>query len=143
MRDNSQRLLNTLLSYGGITRHCSAFVPLTLGHPVKTPPVTWPNLQYQVSLVHYCFGIRKLSISVKLHLFHACCCTIYCYPLWINFNKGTYFKAKVAYYNMHKRILGYQRWDSVSSRFVSNAIDTFYVLMHKNIYDFKMYSQHK
>ena len=48
--------------------------------------------------------IRKFhscSIGVKLHLFHAYCCTMYCSQLWVNYNKGTYLKLKVAYNNMH------------------------------------------
>ena len=59
--------------------------------------------------------IRKFhhcSVGVKLHLFHAYCCTTYCCQLWVNFNKGSYLNAKVAYNNMHRRILGYSRRDS-------------------------------
>ena len=29
------------------------------------------------------------------------CCTTYCCQVWVNFNKGSYLKAKVAYNNMH------------------------------------------
>ena len=72
--------------------------------------------------------IRKFhhcSVGVKLRLFHAYCCTTYCCQLWVNFNKGFYLKAKVAYNNM-QRILGYNRRDSASSNmFANNAIDTF------------------
>ena len=50
-----------------------------------------------------------------------------------NFNEGTSLKAKVAYNNMHR----YSRWQSVSSMFVSNAVDIFYILMRKNIYGLK------
>ena len=67
--------------------------------------------------IHHC------SVGVKLLLFHAYCCTTYCCQLWVNFNKGSYLKAKVAYNNMHRRILGYNRRDSASSMFANNAID--------------------
>ena len=40
---------------------------------------------------------HRCSVGVKLHLFHAYCCTIYCPQL--NFNKRTYLKANVAYNN--------------------------------------------
>ena len=50
-------------------------------------------------------------------------------------NKGSYLKAKVAYNNMHKRILGYSRRDSASGMFASNVIDTFDALLRKNIKD--------
>ena len=77
------------------------------------------------------------SVGVKLRLFHAYCCTTYCCQLWVNFNKGSYLKAKVAYNNRHRQILGYNRWDSASSMFANNAIDTFDALLRKNIYGFK------
>ena len=76
------------------------------------------------------------SIGVKLHLFHAYC-IIYCSQLLVNCNKGTYLKLKVAYNNMHRRILGYHRSDSPSNMFVSDAIDTFDALLHKNVYGFR------
>ena len=39
--------------------------------------------------------------------------------------------------NMHRRILGYNRWDSASNMFVSNAIDNFDASLRKNIYRFR------
>ena len=50
------------------------------------------------SIIRKC---HNCSIGVKLHLFYAYCCTIYCSQLWILFNKSTYLKLKVAYNNMH------------------------------------------
>ena len=47
------------------------------------------------------------------------------------------FNAKVAYNNMHKRILGYSRRVSANGMFANNAIDTFDALLRKNIYGFK------
>ena len=80
---------------------------------------------------------HNCSVDVKLYLFHAYCCTIYCSLLWVNFKKSTYAKLKVAYNNMHRRILGYNRWDSASNMFVSNAIDNFDASLRKNIYRFR------
>ena len=80
---------------------------------------------------------HNCSVDVKLYLFHAYCCTIYCSQLWVNFKKSTYAKLKVAYNNMHRRILGYNRWDSASNMFVSNAIDNFDASLRKNIYRFR------
>ena len=82
--------------------------------------------------------INKFTI-VKLHLFHAYCCKIYCFQLWVNLNKGTYLKAKVDYNDMHTWILGSSRWSSASSMCVNNAIDTFYVLRRKNISGIETY----
>ena len=80
---------------------------------------------------HHC------SVGVKLRLFHAYCCTTYYCQLWVNFNKGSYLKAKVAYNNMHRQIFGFNRRDSASSMFANNAIDTFDALLRKNIYGLK------
>ena len=33
---------------------------------------------------------HNCSVDVKLYLFHAYCCTIYCSQLWVNFKKSTY-----------------------------------------------------
>ena len=81
-----------------------------------------------IRIFHHC------SVGVKLRLFHAYCCTTYCCQLWVNFDKGSYLKAKIAYNNMHRRILGYSRRDSASNMFANNAIDTFDALLRKNIY---------
>ena len=83
---------------------------------------------------HHC------SVGVKLSLFHAYSCTTYCCQLWVNFNKGSYLKVKVAYNNMHRRILGYNRRDSASSMFANNAIDTFDALLRKNMYGLKLFT---
>ena len=81
--------------------------------------------------IHHC------SVGVKLHLFHAYCCTTYCCQLWVNFNKGCYLKATVAYNNMHRWILEYSRRDSASGMLVNNVIDTYDALLRKNIYGLK------
>ena len=41
------------------------------------------------------------------------------------------------YNNMHRQILGYNWWDSANFMFVNNAIDSFDVVMRKNIYGLK------
>ena len=45
-------------------------------------------------------------------------------------------KLKVAY-NMHRHILGYNRWDSASCMFANYSIDNFDALLCKNIYGFR------
>ena len=72
---------------------------------------------------------HRCSVGVKQRLFHAYCCTTYCCQLWVNFNKGSYLKAKVA--------LGYSRRDSANSMFANNDIDTFDALLRKNNYGLK------
>ena len=53
---------------------------------------------------------------------------------------STYLKAKVTYNNTHRGIMGDNLWDSASSMFVNNAIDTFGILMPYNIYSLKKVS---
>ena len=65
------------------------------------------DLKDDEHMLRHLRSFNSCSIGVKLHLFH--CSTIYCSQLWVNFNKGTYLKLKVAYNNMHRRILGYHR----------------------------------
>ena len=38
---------------------------------------------------------------------------------------------------MHRRISGYSRRDSANGMYANNTIDTFHVLLRKNIYGFK------
>ena len=46
------------------------------------------------SIIRKC---HNCSIGVKLHQFHAYCCTIYCSQFWVNFNKGTYIKLYILF----------------------------------------------
>ena len=52
-------------------------------------------------------------------------------------NKSTYLKLKVAYNNIHKKVLGYNRWDSASCTFVNNIIVNFDAILSKNIDGFR------
>ena len=59
---------------------------------------------------------------------------VYCFQLWVKFNKSTYLKLNVAYNNMQRRLLRYNRLDSASCMIVNNSIDNFDALLRKNIY---------
>ena len=99
--------------------------------------------------------IRKFyhSIGIKLILFRSYCTPSYCSHLWVNFNKATYNKLRVAYNNVYRRILGYSRrdskntivyynvlGDSASNMFVTNGIDNFDTLIRKNCVQFSKQS---
>ena len=84
--------------------------------------------------------IRKFyhcSIDIKLLLFRSYCTPSYCSHLWVNFNKATYNKLRVAYNNVYRHIMGYSRRDSASNMFVTNGIDNFDTLIRKNVYSFR------
>ena len=65
------------------------------------------------------------TIDVKLSLFQAYCLPSYCSHLWVRFNKCTYSKVRVAFNNVYRRILGFNKFDSASHMFAINRIDNF------------------
>ena len=85
------------------------------------------------ALIRTCY---HCSIDIKLLLFRSYYTPSYCSHLWINFNKATYNKLRVAYNNVYRRILGYSRRDSASNMCVTNRIDNFDTLIKKNVYNF-------
>jgi len=79
---------------------------------------------------HHC------TIDIKLALFRAYCLPTYCTHLWVQYNKCTYSKLRVAFNNVYRRILGFNRSDSASHMYVSNRIDNFDMVLRKNVYGF-------
>ncbi|KAI0216232.1 Misato-like protein 1 [Lamellibrachia satsuma] len=59
----SERLLNSLLTYSGLTKHCSGFVPLTIGQHGCTPPVTFPHLHCQNELSYHSSAVLASSLD--------------------------------------------------------------------------------
>ena len=59
------------------------------------------------------------------------------YPyFWTQYKKTTFFKIRVAYNNVHRKILGVSRRASASGMFVSNDISNFEAFLRKSIYSF-------
>jgi len=79
---------------------------------------------------HHC------TIDIKLALFRAYCLPTYCSHLWVQYNKCTYSKLRVAFNNVYRRILGFNRSDSASHMYVLNRIDNFDTVLRKNVYGF-------
>lgn len=80
------------------------------GYRLKCPDIYMNNTKLKkkvkylgmiISIIKKCHDV---STDVKLQLFHAYCCTMYFSQLWVNFNKGTCLKLKVAYHNMRRRM---------------------------------------
>ena len=78
----------------------------------------------------------KCSIPVKLTLFKTYCTSTYCSHLWADYSKATFNKLRVAYNNVYRYLLGYQKRDSASMMLVSNGIDSFQTIIIKYIYIF-------
>ena len=71
-----------------------------------------------------------------MSLFKSYCLPAYCSHLWVNYNKSTYSKLRVAFNNVHRSILGCNRSDSASHMYVYNGLDNFDAVLCKNVYGF-------
>ena len=76
------------------------------------------------------------SAAVKVKLFISYCLAFYCPALWVNFKVNSYEKLRVAFNNVHRKLLGYERRDSASQMFVSNNLCNFEALLRKTTYSF-------
>ena len=61
---------------------------------------------------------------------------MYCSHLWVQYNKCTYSKLRVAFNNVYRLILGFNRSDSASHMYVSNGLDNVDTVLRKNVYGF-------
>ena len=80
--------------------------------------------------------IRKFSkcdFGVKLQLFKSYCTNLYCDALWVNFNKDSFNKVKVAYNNGFRSLFNLTGIFSITSTFVNFGMDSFTVLLRKSI----------
>jgi hypothetical protein len=76
------------------------------------------------------------SVSVKCRLVETFCLNFYCPYLWRTTTKQALSKLRVAYNNIYRRILGYNKWDSASNMFVSHRIDSFDARLRKACFSF-------
>ena len=85
---------------------------------------------------------HNCSINVKVHLFRSYCLNFYCSSLWTHFKKQTFNKLRVAFNNVHRKLLNYSRSDSASTMFVTNNLVNFEALLRKSVHSFtcRLYS---
>ena len=72
--------------------------------------------------------IRHFSLcspNVKVKLFKAFCCIMYCCQIWSQYNKDTARKLQVGYNHAFRRIKKYDRTCSASGMFVANGVMSF------------------
>ena len=84
--------------------------------------------------------IRKFarcSQHVKVILVESYCCNFYCGSLWNDLKKRCFYKLKVAYNNVFRKLLGFSRRESASQMFVQNIIDTFDARIRKSCFKFR------
>ena len=77
------------------------------------------------------------SYAVKLQLFVSCCGSMYTIFLWCEFTQRKYRQLEVAYNNVFRRFMGYDKYCSASSMFVENGTDGFDARIRKLVYGFR------
>ena len=65
------------------------------------------------------------------------CCSMYTAFLWCDFTQRKYRQLEVAYNNVFRRFLGYDKYCSASSMFVKNRTDGFDARIRKLVYGFR------
>jgi len=80
---------------------------------------------------------RACSFDVKIQLFRSFLCNAYGCQLWSKYKQCTYKRAVVAYNNIFRKLFGIQRGESMSAIYVFNNIDSFRILVRKNVYGFR------
>ena len=84
--------------------------------------------------------IRTFSLCspyVKVKLFKAFCCIMYCCQIWSQYKKDTVRKLQLGYNHAFRRIMKYDRTCSSSGMFVANGVMSFNELWRKSLYNFK------
>ena len=76
------------------------------------------------------------STDVKLTLFRSYCTCFHCPFLWTHYKKSTHSKLRVAFNNVHRRILKLPPRSSASTMYAVNHIDSFEILVRKRVVGF-------
>ena len=77
------------------------------------------------------------SYAVKLQLFMSYCGSMYTAFLWWDFTKRQYRHLEVAYNNVFRRLMGYDKYCSASGMYVENRTDGFDARVRKLVYGFR------
>ena len=86
------------------------------------------------NMLLHTFGV--CSYTVKLLLFMSCCGSLYTQSIWCKYTKRQYHQMEVAYDNVFRRLLGYDRFSSVSKMSVESGVDNFETRVRILIYGF-------
>ena len=81
-------------------------------------------------------NFRHCCNHVKNVLFKTFCSNFYCNQLWCNYNASSLKAAHIAFNNVYRRLMNADCYASMSTLFVYNRLDNFYVLRRKSIYNF-------
>ena len=76
------------------------------------------------------------SSSIKVKLFRLFLCKTYGSHLWSIYKQYTYKRILVAFNNIYRNLFGILWGKSLSAIYANNNIDSFRVLVRKNVYSF-------
>ena len=82
-----------------------------------------------------CF--KTFSSSIKVKLFRSFLCNAYGCHLWSTYKQYTYKCVVVVFNNIYRKLFGILSGDSIHAFYVNNNIDSFGLLVRKNVYSFK------
>ena len=127
-------LNNINLVYENSVKYLGVVLDSKLKHDV--------DIARQLRSLHASFNsfisnFSRCSIPVKQKLIESYCFNFYCATIWVDYNKKSIAKIRVAYINIVRKVLGYARRDSASSMFVTNNIDGFEYRMRKMCFNFR------
>ena len=77
------------------------------------------------------------SVAVKRQLFMAYCGSFYTSNLWCNYTQQQINKLKVAYNNIFRKLMYYDRYCSASDMFVTNRVSNYVTCIRRTIYSFR------
>ena len=77
------------------------------------------------------------SYVVKLRFFVSYCGSMYTVFIWCDFTKKQYRQMEVAYNNLFRRLMGYDKYCSASGVFVENRADGFDARVRTLVYSFR------
>lgn len=80
---------------------------------------------------------KHCSDDVKHCLFKSYCGNAYCSQLWSRYRRESFKKCIVAYNDIYRNLFGIQRGESISHFYVQNNVDSFNVMLRKNVFSFR------
>ena len=127
---------------GSVMKSDTSYQYMYLGHNISYNLNDDEDIKRQL---RYLYGKSNMllrtfgscSYAVKLQLFMSYCGALYTASLWCNFTKKQYRLLEVAYNNVFRRFLGYEKYCSASGMFTENRVDGFDARVRKLVYSFR------
>ena len=76
--------------------------------------------------------------NVKKMLYNSFCSNFYCSQLWWSYTKNALNRARIAYNNGFRKLMGYEKFCSASAMYVNNNVNNFDTQRRLATYNFRM-----